>query len=98
MASEDPQDQLYEAIKKVERLAEELNQEDPQAQLDEAINEAKRLAEELNPEQENKKKKTNKGLGSDGDKGMREDRLFLKPGRQLHPLLLLQGPVHQEPD
>lgn len=51
MASEDPQDQLDEAIKKAERLAEELNQEkDPQAQLDEAINEAKRLAEELNPE------------------------------------------------
>ncbi|XP_071255331.1 ribonuclease Y-like [Salvelinus alpinus] len=64
MASEDPQDQLDEAIKKAERLAEELNREkDPQAQLDEAINEAKRLAEELNPERENKKKKTNKPLG-----------------------------------
>ncbi|XP_042184443.1 uncharacterized protein LOC112260117 [Oncorhynchus tshawytscha] len=64
MASEDPQDQLDEAIKKAERLAEELNQEkDPQAQLDEAINEAKRLAEELNPERENKKKKTNKPPG-----------------------------------
>ncbi|XP_045557505.1 uncharacterized protein [Salmo salar] len=63
MASEDPQDQLDEAIKKAERLAEELNQEkDPQAQLDEAINEAKRLAEELNPERENKKK-TNKPPG-----------------------------------
>nr|XP_029530688.1 uncharacterized protein LOC115138218 isoform X2 [Oncorhynchus nerka] len=64
MASEDPQDQLDEAIKKAERLAKELNQEkDPQAQLDEAINEAKRLAEELNPERENKKKKTNKPPG-----------------------------------
>ncbi|XP_070305283.1 uncharacterized protein [Salvelinus sp. IW2-2015] len=53
MASEDPQDQLDEAIKKAERLAEELNQEkDPQAQLDEAIKEAKRLAEELNPEKD----------------------------------------------
>ncbi|XP_064875905.1 uncharacterized protein LOC115130063 isoform X2 [Oncorhynchus nerka] len=64
MASEDPQDQLDEAIKKAERLAEELNREkDPQAQLDEAINEAKRQAEELNPERENKKKKTNKPPG-----------------------------------
>ncbi|CAB1317035.1 unnamed protein product, partial [Coregonus sp. 'balchen'] len=44
MASEDPQDQLDEAIKKTERLAEELNQEkDPHAQLEEAIT-------ELNPE------------------------------------------------
>ncbi|XP_042164686.1 uncharacterized protein LOC112228051 [Oncorhynchus tshawytscha] len=64
MASEDPQDQLDEAIEKAERLAEELNQEkDPQAQLDEAINKAKRLAEELNPEREKKKKKTNKPPG-----------------------------------
>ncbi|XP_055762724.1 uncharacterized protein LOC129839359 isoform X3 [Salvelinus fontinalis] len=64
MASEDPQDQLDEAINEAKRLAEELNPEkDPQAQLDEAINEAKRLAEELNPERENKKKKTNKPPG-----------------------------------
>ncbi|XP_055789118.1 cingulin-like isoform X2 [Salvelinus fontinalis] len=53
MGSEDPQDQLDEAIKMAERLAEELNREkDPQAQLDEAIKEAKRLAEELNPEKD----------------------------------------------